>query len=204
MKKSGSGNRWLVPVLFSLSLIVPSYGFCDGWVSGFIGTVFGGSTGTKFSEAVENPSTTTFGANIGGMGAGVFGAEFDVGYTPKFFGEGRTVDNSGVLTMMGSLIIGIPAGGQSGFGLRPYGFAGLGLIRSHIEFREILDGISKNEFGYNLGAGIMGFFTDVVGIRAEYRYLRSFKSEDDDSLFPSFERGHFNFSRASIGILLRF
>ena len=73
---------------------------------------------------------------------------------------------------------------------------GIGLIRRKIEFSEALDDISSNDFGYNVGGGIMGFFTNVFGVRGEYRYLRRFKSDDLGRTF--------NFSRATLGIILRF
>jgi opacity protein-like surface antigen len=138
----------------------------------------------------------TYGFNIGGMSGGVVGAEFDFGYTPNFFGSDSGVQKSGVMTIMGSLIAGIPVGGQSGPGIRPYGIFGIGLIRRKIEFSEALDDISSNDFGYNVGGGIMGFFTNVFGVRGEYRYLRRFKSDDLGRTF--------NFSRATLGIILRF
>jgi opacity protein-like surface antigen len=182
-------------------IALPSFALADGWVSGFVGTVFGGSTGRTLVEAAENSATATYGFNVGGMGGGIFGAEFDFGYTPKFFGAGSSIEGSGVMTAQGSLIIGIPVGGQRGAGVRPYGMFGVGLIRRRVEFRGALDNISENDFGYNLGGGIMGFFTDLLGVRAEYRYFRNFKSDDG---IPVFDPGTFNFSRFSVGILLRF
>jgi opacity protein-like surface antigen len=189
-------------LLVGLSLVIPSPAHADGWVNLNLGTVFGGSTGSELVDAVENSSTATYGLNLGGMGGGIFGVEFDFGFTPNFYGSDSGIQSSGVMTMMGSLIIGIPVGGQSGAGIRPYGLFGVGLLRRRIEFGQVFDPISTNDFGYNLGGGIMGFFTDVFGIRGEYRYFRNFKSDGDG--FPFFELSAFNFSRASIGIVLRF
>ncbi len=110
----------------------------------------------------------TYGFNIGAMSGGIVGAEFDFGYTPSFFGKDSGVQKSGVMTMMGSLIAGIPVGGQSGAGIRPYGMFGVGLLRRKIEFGGALDDISSNDFGYNVGGGIMGFFTNLLGVRGEY------------------------------------
>jgi opacity protein-like surface antigen len=192
----------MVTLLVGLLLVFPSQAHADGFVSFNIGSVFGGSTGSELVEAVENSATTTYGLNFGGMGSGVFGAEFDFGYTPRFFGSDSGIESSGVMTMMGSLIIGIPIGGQSGAGIRPYGVFGVGLIRRRIEFRQVFDNISSNDFGYNFGFGVMGFFTDVFGLRGEYRYFRNSGTEEEG--FPFFGQGTFNFSRASLGIVLRF
>ncbi len=202
MTRCARGGFCMIALLLGLWLVFPPQAHADGFVSFNIGSVFGGSTGSELVEAVENSATTTYSFNLGGMGGGVFGAEFDFGYTPKFFGSDSGIESSGVMTMMGSLIIGIPVGGQSGVGIRPYGLFGVGLLRRHIEFRQVFDDLSTNDFGYNLGGGVMGFITDVFGIRAEYRYFRNLKSDGEG--FPFFELSTFNFSRASIGIVLRF
>jgi opacity protein-like surface antigen len=189
-------------LLVGLLFFLPFDALADGWISGFAGRAYGGVTDLEFSEAIKNRETWTYGFNAGTMGGGVFGAEFDFGYTPKFFGSGAAVDKSGVMTIMASLIAGIPVGGQYGAGIRPYGFFGLGLIRRNLEFVDILDNITTNDFGYNLGGGIMGFFNRTVGIRGEYRYFRNFKKDDIGSGLA--ERSPFDFSRASLGIVLRF
>jgi opacity protein-like surface antigen len=197
LEQCARSGLWVVALLVGLSLVFPSEAYADGWVSGFIGRAFGGSSGGGgLSEALKSRDTATYGFNIGGMSGGVLGAEFDFGYTPNFFGSDSGVRKSGVMTIMGSLIAGVPVGGQSGAGIRPYGFFGLGLLRRNIEFSEALDDISSNDFGYNVGGGIMGFFTNVFGVRGEYRYFRRFKSDDLGRKF--------NFSRATIGIVLRF
>lgn len=201
-RKEGSMGRCarsgllMVAVLVGLFFVFPSEAHADGWVSGFVGRAFGGSSGGDLAEALKNRDSVTYGFNIGAMSGGVFGAEFDFGYTPNFFGKDSGVQKSGVMTMTGSVIAGIPVGGQSGAGIRPYGIFGVGLLRRKIEFSGALDDISSNDFAYNVGGGIMGFFTNVLGVRGEYRYFRRFKSDDFGRTF--------NFSRATIGIVLRF
>ena len=187
-------------VLAGLSLPTPAH--ADAWVSGFVGTLFGGTTGTELSEAVANGSDTTYGFSVGSMGNGVLGAEFDLGHTPRFFGEDSSVETSSLTTAQGSLILGIPIGGQTGPGIRPYGVFGVGMIRRVAEFRSFLDDISTSDFGYNVGFGVMGFISDVFGIRADYRYFRNFQ-KDDERTFP-IDLGTFDFSRATVGVVLRF
>jgi opacity protein-like surface antigen len=195
----------ILPALFAalvLVLLRPATVSADGWVSGFVGTVFGGEAGGNFSQSLENQSKTTYGFTLGGMGGGIFGAELDFGYTPKFFGSDGAVSSSGVLTTTGNLLIGIPIGGQSGPGIRPYGTVGIGLLRRNVEFRDAVAKIGSNDFGYTLGGGVMGFFSDNFGIRGDYRYYRNFKK--DEGGFLGFDTGTFNFSRASIGVVIRF
>ena len=182
--------------------MLPGQAFADAWVSAYLGSVFGGATGEGLSEAVENNSNTTYGVNLGGMGSGVFGGEFDLGYTPKFFGADGAVDSSSVMTVHGSVLLGVPIGGQSGGGIRPYGVVGLGMIRRRVDFRDFFDNISTSDFGYNVGFGVMGFFGDTFGLRGEYRYFRNFQKDDGGVL--SLARGTFHFSRATAGVVLRF
>jgi opacity protein-like surface antigen len=191
----------ILPALLAV-VLVPAVVSADGWVSGFVGTVFGGDAGGNFSQAVENQSKTSYGFTVGGMGGGIFGAEFDLGYTPKFFGSDSVVSSSGVLTATGNILLGVPIGGQSGPGIRPYGTIGIGLLRRNIEFRDALATIDSNDFGYTLGGGVMGFFSNNFGIRGDYRYYRNFKK--DEQGFLGFDTGTFNFSRASVGIVIRF
>lgn len=195
-QRSPSARRAVLSTAVCLLLLLPFEARADGWVSGYFGRAFGGSTGLELGQALQNRDLWTYGFNAGGMGGGIFGAEFDFAYTPKFFGSQGIVQKSGVMTIMGSFIAGIPVGGQWGAGIRPYALFGVGLLRRHIEFSGILDNITSNDFGYDAGGGIMGFFNRTLGLRGEYRYFRNFKSDDNGNTF--------NFSRASLGIVLRF
>jgi opacity protein-like surface antigen len=198
-------SRWIsllsLLVVSSTLLLAPPPAAADGWVSGFIGTVFGDEAGGDFAAALEDPSNTSYGFTLGGMGGGIFGAELDVGYTPSFFGSSGLIDSSGVLTATGNLLLGVPIGGQSGPGIRPYGTIGLGLLRRNVDFLGGFESIDRNDFGYTLGGGVMGFFSNVFGIRADYRYYRNFQKDEEG--FLGFDTGTFSFSRASAGIVLR-
>ena len=194
-------------VLLALALLaVPSAARADGWVSPYIGVNFGGSTGDDLSTALDNRSRLNYGVAIGGMGGGIFGAEFDIGYTPKFFGENIIVDNSGLLVATGNILIGVPIGGQTGAGIRPYFAAGAGLLRRQVSFLGGIADIDQNDFAYTLGGGVMGFFGDHFGLRGDYRYYRNFQKDelDDFGDIFDFDLGTFNFSRASVAAVFRF
>jgi opacity protein-like surface antigen len=184
--------------------IAPSMAFADGYFVPFIGANFGGDVGRPLSETVDDRNRMTFGFGVGGMAGGIFGAEFDFGYTRNFYAnDGTVVTKSNLITAMPALIVGIPIGGQSGPGIRPYVLAGAGLLRRDLDF-DTLDNLSSNDFGYTLGGGIMGYFSDRVGLRGDVRYFRNFQVDEFDLDGIDFEEGTFNFGRASIGLLIRF
>jgi opacity protein-like surface antigen len=193
--------RWLFSTVTVLVLL-PGLAHADGWVAPHIGVNFGGDSGDTFSSAVQNQSDVTYGVALGGMSGGVLGTELDLGYTPKAFGADSLVESSHLFTLMGNLLIGVPVGGHRGAGVRPYFAAGVGLIRRNVTFGDVVDGLSTSDFGYDLGGGLMGFFSDHVGVRGDYRYFRNFKKEEDE--FLGLGRGPFSFSRFDVALILRF
>jgi hypothetical protein len=81
---------------------------------------------------------------------------------------------------MGNLLISAPPGA----GIRPYGSAGLGLIRSHIGGAgDLFDDLTINDFGINLGGDVNGQFNENVGIRSDIRYFRSLQDNEPDIEF---------------------
>lgn len=184
--------------------IAPSLAWADGYFVPFIGANFGGDVGRPLSETVDDRNRAAFGFGVGGMAGGIFGAEFELSYTPNFYAkDGTVVTKSNLLTAMPALIIGVPVGGQSGVGIRPYVLAGAGLLRRDLDIG-VLDSLSSNDWGYTLGGGVMGYFSDHVGLRGDLRYFRNFKVDDISLTGIDFEKGTFNFGRASIGVLFRF
>jgi opacity protein-like surface antigen len=166
----------------------------DGFVSPWVGTNF-----------VTDPDQGkgSFGVSAGAMGAGVIGGEVDFGYSPNFFGEG-TFGKTSLMNLMGNLIVGIPVGGQTGPGIRPYVTGGLGMVRSEIDGPFDDDGISNSDFAFSLGGGVMGYFNDHVGLRGDLRYMRTINSDLGDSDFdPELGLGDFDFWRLSFGVVFR-
>ena len=177
-------------------LLLPASARADWLFTPNIGTTFGG--------AADGREHLTYGASIGWMGAGIVGWEADFQCTPEFFEPNDTdVDffgSSNVFTVMGNVIVGIPVGRQSGGGIRPFFIGGVGLIQQNTDSDEALD-IDSNEFGFNLGGGVMGFFNDNVGLRGDVRYVRSFEEADDNLVTIGI--GDFDFWRANVGVVFR-
>ena len=175
----------------------------DGFVSPSVGVDFGGNAGTTLRGAVNNSQKLNVGVEVGWMSAGVFGLEEDFSWAPNFFGSGGTmIDKTRVVTLMTNVIAGVPVGGQRGGGVRPYVSAGVGLLNQHVSTPTGVGDVSENYFGFDAGAGLMGYFADHIGLRGDVRYFRSF--QDTETNVVGLEVGHFAFYRGAIGVLFRF
>jgi opacity protein-like surface antigen len=168
--------------------------------------LFTPNLGSTFGGDAKGNEHFTYGASIGWMGAGIMGWEADLSYTPEFFepgdGDLDPVDNSNVVSWMANAILGIPIGGQTGGGFRPYFAAGLGVLQREVQSSNSLFNIDNSEFGFNVGAGAMGFMTDHVGFRGDLRYTRSFEDPNLDNEFD-IAVGNFDYWRGTAGVTFR-
>jgi hypothetical protein len=200
-------------IVASLVLITtvatPTKASADWLFTPFFGWNWGGTANfgdfPDFEDRFEQ--RVNFGASFGWMGAGVIGWEFDFGYSPNFFENTAGSDDfefgdSNVTSLMGNVVIGIPLGGQKGVGFRPYGTGGLGIIKSRIGNAGDLFEVDATDWGFNLGAGAMFFFSDGFGLRGDLRYFRSLEdNEPDDEFDVAF--GDFRFWRGTVGFTFR-
>lgn len=187
----------------------------------YLGVVFGGAANTfdveEFDDQFE--SRFTFGGSLSWMGGGIFGFEVDYSLAPNFFqlkGAEEDIElldlDSSIQTFMGNLIVGVPVGGTTGGGIRPYLAGGVGLMRANIESpADLFDNLSTNETGFNVGGGLHVFFSDNVGLRGDIRYFRALEQgddddpdEDDDFIDEDFGLEDFDYWRATIGVTFRF
>jgi opacity protein-like surface antigen len=198
----------LKPVFLALvlgtALTIPAQAHADWLFTPYIGANL--SRGGDTLGFDSDNATVNFGGSIGFMGAGIFGFEVDFGYSPHFFetDEVSTLDGN-VTSLMGNLIIGIPIGGQTGGGVRPYVSGGVGLLRSRLDDADDFFDLDDNSFGVNAGGGLMVFFSDSVGVRGDVRYFRSLAGDVDvDDGDVDLDLGGFHFWRASAGVTFRF
>lgn len=187
---------------FVLLGFVPRPASADGLLIPFLGVNFGGTSGREISNAI-NAERFDWGLSFAFMGGGVLGVEADIARSPDFFGR-SDIGGSSVLTATGNLIVGIPIGGQSGVGFRPYAVGGVGVLRSNIDVLGDEHSVDENKFAWDFGGGVMCFFGTHVGLRGEIRYFRTFDRLDFD-IFNGIERSRrLDFGRASAGFIVRF
>jgi opacity protein-like surface antigen len=174
----------------------------DGLFIPFIGVNFGGDAGSEFGDALD-ASRFNWGASLGWMGGGVIGFEGDFGYSPDFFGK-TDLGGSSVLTAFGNVLLGVPFGGQQGFGIRPYGLVGIGALYPEGDaFADQLE-LSEWKIGWDFGGGVMMFFTSHFGLRGDVRYFRTFEALDVLDIELEDEPGDLDFTRGSLGFVFRF
>ena len=146
-----------------------------------------------------------FGFDIGGMGAGIIGGELDFGYSPSFFGTTNDFGHNTVINLMPNLIVGIPIGGTTGAGIRPFVTGGAGWLRTQIDGGTLTHVSSaNNEWGWDAGGGVMGYFNDHFGLRGDIKYIRGF--ENLNTGVQSIDLNGSNqlhFWRVGIGVVIR-
>lgn len=176
-------------------VLAPMQARADGFVTPWVGSAFGSNI---------KSGQTTVGVSAGSMGAGIIGGEADFGWSPSFFGTKSDFGNNTVMNLMGNLILGVPVGGQHGMGIRPYVVGGVGLIRTQIDGGTLAKvSSSTNMFGWDAGGGVMGYFSDHVGLRGDVRYLRGTHDLNTGVSSIDLNGNRLHFWRASVGVVLR-
>jgi opacity protein-like surface antigen len=190
----------------AVSATTPAKASADWLFTPFIGGNFGGSSdlgtpGEDFND--EFNRKLTYGASLEWMGGGIVGFGVDFGYSPNFFGvtDSNGVDLVGdgnVTTLMGNVIVGAPLGA-----VRPYASGGLGMIKTHVDDAGQFFDVNRSDLGFDVGAGVMAFFNDNVGIRGDIRYFRAV-NDDSDSDSIDVSLGNFKFWRGTVGVTFKF
>lgn len=164
----------------------------DTILTPFAGGAFGGAT---------DRTRWTYGASLAFLGDGLLGFELDFAFTPDFFGRGDpdpVFTTNNVVTLMGSLLLASPGGP-----FRLYGAGGAGLLRTRVADADRLFDVDSNDFGINVGGGLIGYFGDHVGLRIDIRYFRDL-SDDQPGGGVDFGLGNVDYWRAVAGLALRF
>jgi hypothetical protein len=170
-------------------LAIPAPARADITITPFAGVSFGGDT---------NSTKGAFGGSISFMG-NVAGLELDFGHTPDFFGDDSVVTKGNATTFMGNIRF---APHIRGRGVQPYVSGGIGLLRTRLETNDLFEGVTSNDWGFNLGFGVGGYFTTNVGLQGDVRYFRAFQNIDlADASIPV---SNFDFWRASVGLTFKF
>ena len=188
-------KRSLCAAAVMAACLMPATARADVLLTPFAGLTFGGITET---------TRGMFGVAASFTAGGIAGLDIDFGYSPDFFGEDDddlSDVESNMITLMANLRLAVPIGGTEGRGVRPYVSGGFGLIRSRLDAGDLFDEITSNDWGFNVGAGVNGFFSDHVGVQGEIRYFRAVNDFGEDL---DIDLGSLDFWRASFGVSFKF
>ena len=186
----------LVPCVPRFTLLIgwAATSRAQGFISPFIGFNFGGDANCPNITGCEQ-KRLNFGVSLGKMGS-VFGFEEEFAYAKDFFGTAPTL-NSSVLTVMSNVMF-VPRIGP----IRPYGLAGLGLIKTHVELTPTsLLTTDNNNFGWDIGGGVI-IGGEHIGVRGDIRYFHSFQDQTIAAFVLT--NSQMNFGRASAALMLMF
>ena len=103
--------------------------------------------------------------------------------------------NTDAMGFMGNVVVPIRIQGAPRW--RPYGTAGLGLIRAWTNEPDR----RQNDLGFNVGGGVMFSLSKRVGLRGDLRYSRALADENKpDGVYPK----DYGFWRATLGVTFGF
>jgi hypothetical protein len=162
-------------------------------------TLLTGFGGVAFAGATDR-TRGSYGGALGFLGAGVLGFEVEFCATPEFFGNARedVFSDNNVLTLMGSVLLAAPSGP-----VRIYAAGGAGLLKTRLADPDRLLSVDSNDFGINVGGGLLAYLGDHVGLRADIRYFRDLQDADPDGEFD-IDLGEVDYWRAVGGITFKF
>ena len=187
----------IATLLALTTLAVPARAHADGFISPLIGFNFGGDASCQAASNCED-KRLNFGVGLGAMNA-VLGFEEEFAYARDFFGIRPGVQNASVLTLMSNFML-VPKIGP----VRPYVLAGVGLIKTHTEFTlTSLTSTDNNNFGWDVGGGLMVTIVPHVALRGDIRYFHAFQDLGNIPVIPVANQ-KLDFGRAAAAVVFTF
>lgn len=163
----------------------------DTILTPYAGVVFSGDT---------DESHGVYGGSLAFTARTGLGFEVDFAYAPDFFGSDRLlVPENNLTTLMGNLMF----SGAISDNSRIYGSAGGGLLKGRVDDADDFFDVDRNDFGVNVGGGLILGVSDKLGIRGDIRYFRNIGDDEPDNEFD-IDFGSFSYWRATGGLSFTF
>ena len=185
----------------ALLLSTPVAARADVFAVPFAGVKFGGGTSIFDIEFAASENKFTMGGAVMNLGTNPIGFEAMFGYVPGYFERDNLIWNPGsfLIDLTGSVVFALPPNFTAG-GLRPYITGGGGLTHVQAEDKLGVITVRRTVPVWSAGVGAIGLLTNDVGLRFDYRYVRSLTT-DDGSLSGVGRR--ISYSRFTVGLYLR-
>ncbi len=175
----------------------------DKQIRPFIGATFGGQTTFLDFDSVTGKPNIVFGVSVVTLGD-VFGVDVDLADAPGFFeGNDHIYLNSRVTTLTGNVVIAAPRR-LTEYVLRPYFVGGAGLMRIHADDYFGAFKVERIRPAFDLGGGVLMFFTNTVGASFEVRRFQNFYHSSDDAGLTLTGSERLSFWRAGLSLAIRY
>jgi hypothetical protein len=131
--------------------------------------------------------------------------ETEIAYYPEVIDNAaNALAKNRVFSFSGGVFLGPTIGS-----VKPYGALGVGDLHLNVTRLSSLvipnpESISNDYFTFNVGGGVIGSFTDHLGVRGDLRYFRAFGIKLTDLENAGLVLDHFDFWRASVGVVATF
>ena len=191
-------NRFIALTAALLVVIATQDAAAQAFISPFVGTTLTSPTSTGSS------TKPGYGVSLGALG-GVIGGESEFAYFPEIIdNSANAIAKNKIITFSGGMLIG-PTMGR----VKPYVAIGAGNLHLNVTRLSTVvvptaESISNNYFTFNAGGGVIGFFTDHLGVRGDLRYTRAFGIKIEDLETTGLALDKFNFWRAAFGLAVKF
>jgi opacity protein-like surface antigen len=190
-------KRFTIAAALLLLVAVSRDAAAQGFISPFLGTTL-----SSPSDAGSH-TKPGYGVAFGALGK-VIGGETEIAYFPELLdNSANAIAKNKIVTFSGNTLIG-PTVGR----VKPY--VGLGAGNLHLNVTSLSNVVlpnadfSKNYFTFNVGGGVIGFFTNHLGARGDLRYTRAFGIKIEDLATTGLSLDKFNFWRATFGLAVKF
>jgi opacity protein-like surface antigen len=168
----------------------------QGYVTPTAGYNFGGDSGCISATNCDNKNWN-FGIGLGALGS-IFGFETEFVYANNFAGSTPTQQTS-VLTIMGDFML-----APKITIVQPYGLFGIGLIRTAFT-PAVGTEEDDNNFGYNVGGGLIVYFNKHFGLKGDVRYYHAFDALSILGInLPNAGSNKLDFGRVGLGAVIKF
>jgi len=151
-----------------------------------------------------NGTRAGFGVSFGNAGK-IVGFETDLAYQPELVDStANRLAKSRVIVFSGNVLVG-PTIGR----IKPYGAVGAGNLNLNVTSLSSLvvpnpASVSNNYLTINFGGGVMGYFSDHLGVRGDLRYFRAYGFDASAFENAGLTFNQFTFWRANVGLAIRF
>jgi opacity protein-like surface antigen len=187
----------ILSVVLLAGLLAPGAARAQGFVSASVGTAFGTPFEDCGSIADCQVRRSSYGFTVG-LITSVFGTELEVTHTPQFLGKSDVLKDQSVTTVMQALVLKLPTGP-----VQPYGVVGFGVLHTSVKFdTAAFTSLRDSSLAWVVGGGVQVMPSRHVGLRAELRHYRPTGGFEIPAL--SLKSTTFDYSRASVGLLVRF